>query len=65
MNLHDIVGDGHEGWHRAERHPLVVHVEACHDDTHAIVGQIVAHVDYAIVEELCLVDAKWKELGLE
>ena len=38
VDLGHLVGDGAEGWDWTEGHALVIHVEACHDDTNATVG---------------------------
>ena len=57
MHLGHLVGYGTEGRHRSEGHTLEVHVKSGHDDADTMIGQGVAHLDDAVVEELCLVDA--------
>ena len=57
MHLGHLVGHGTQRRDWAEGHSLEVHVQSGDDDAHAAVGQLVAHVDQALVEELGLVDA--------
>ena len=63
VHLRHIVGNGAESRHRAERHPPEVHIQTCHDDADASVGQLVAYVDDAHVEELSLVDANYIDVA--
>ena len=48
MHLCHFVGDGTEGRHRAKGYTLIVHIEACHDDTHPTVGQFIALAEESI-----------------
>ena len=57
MHLGHLVGNGAQRGHGAEGHALEVHVEPGHDDAHATVGQLVAHVHEPVVEKLGLVYA--------
>ena len=57
MDLLDILGDGHQERHRAERLAEIVGVKAGDDDAHALVGKCLDDLDDAEVEELGLVDA--------
>ena len=40
-----------------------VHIQTCHDDADTSVGQLVAYVDDAHVEELSLVDANYVDVA--
>jgi hypothetical protein len=62
VHLGHLFRDGHELGHRREGAPQVVLVEARRDDAHAAVGEPLAHLDDAAVEELRLVDGD--DLGL-
>ena len=57
MHLVHILGHGHQSGHRAERLAKIVHVQSgsYHPDTGR--GQLPAHVNYPVVEELGLVYA--------
>ena len=50
------IGNGKEGGHRSEGTPQVVHVQSGYNDTHSVVGQLVAYVWKALVEELRFVN---------
>ena len=56
--LGDILGNGHQPRHGAKRLAHEVHVQACDDDAHALVGQLLAHVRQLIVKVLGFVDAE-------
>ena len=57
VDLLDVLGDGHQERHRAERLAEVVGVKAGDDDAHAFIGKGLDDLDDAEIEELGLVDA--------
>ena len=56
MNLGHLVGDGTESRNRTEGNTLEVHIQSCHDDSHATVGEFVANLHEPIVQELGFID---------
>lgn len=56
MNLGDVLGNGHQLGHGAERIAKKIHVETRDDDTNPVVGQLLAHIRKLIIEKLRLVD---------
>ena len=52
----NLVCDGTQGWNRAERNPLEIHVQSSYDDSDATVSQFVADFNEAIVKKLGFVD---------
>lgn len=56
MHLGHFVGNGTEGWYGTEGNASVIHIEAGHDDAYATIGQLVAYLNKAFVEELCFVN---------
>ena len=65
VDLLDVLRHGHQARHRAEGLAEIVHVEACHDDAHAAVGEGLADFDERAVEELGLVHAHDLDLGAD
>ena len=57
MNFQHVVGDGQQLRHRTERHAFEIQVQTSHYHTDTIVCQLVAHIDYAIVEKLSLINS--------
>src|SRR5690606_10312670 len=57
--LHHVFGNGHESGQRAERPPLVVHIQTGYNYARASIGQLVANLGESVVEELCLVDGDY------
>ena len=57
MHLAHLVGNSKQAWHGSEGFALEVKVETCHYHPHALVCQLVAHLHYMLVKELCLVNA--------
>lgn len=56
MDLQDLIGNGTETRYRTERLPFVVHVKTGDNNTDTFVGELVADLYEAIVEELRFVD---------
>ena len=63
VHLGYIVGNGAEGGHGSEGHPLKVHVKASHDNAHTLVGQRVTYLYDVVVEKLSLVNAHHVDVG--
>lgn len=57
VDLLDVLGDGHQARHRAERMAEEVGVEAGDDDSEALVGQYLDYLDDRVAEKLRLIDA--------
>ena len=55
--LRDIVSNGAEGRHGAERYAFIIHVKTCDDNSDASVGQFIADIGQAGIEELRFVNA--------
>ena len=57
MHFRDVFGYGAEGRHGAEGLTLEVHVEPCHDDALARIGQLIADIHQTAIEKLCFINA--------